>query len=179
MAGEYIIYAIMNLLTMEAQPNFPHYDISDLNASILELMLQNSTIAAETHRTAETHSWLFRLGHRAIYASMSDAIENKDSLAALSTGVSTYEAISSLVRPIDTLVAHNDPTVNTYFIDPDTPYRGYLNIIEEAREQFDTSMARTSGVVTAVAQRRHASYTDYAVTGAALAYLAERDVTKA
>lgn len=162
---------------MEAQPDFPHSDISDTNASILELLLQNRDITNESHNTAETHSWLFRLGHRAIYASMSQAIENQESLAALSTGISTYEVISSLVRPVDALVLHNNPEVSSYFTDPNTPYQGYLHIIDEAREQFSASMKRTGSVVTAVAGRHHAAHTDYALTGAALAYLAERDVT--
>lgn len=169
----------MSLLSMDIQPNFPHEDLTDNNALLIELVLQNKSMFETFHQTAEASSALFRLSHRAIHASVRRAIEDINALPAYSMGMGTYEAISLLVQAPETFARYDESEIIRYFyLDPNTEYQGYERVVDTAREQFITNLPRTSTVITAATARFYPGREDQVLTGAALTYVAECDITQ-
>lgn len=167
----------MSLLTLEPQPNFPVEDLTDANAALLELLLANQAVLEQVHHTAEEGSLLFRIGHRAILANTGLFIERPDQLEAVSNGIAKYEAISMTVSPDQAMQSHNSSATTAYFINLD-PTLDHLTLIGDTRDTFSTEMPRTKSVIVESTPRRFLPYRDYVLAGAALARMAEIDITR-
>lgn len=167
----------MSILTLESQPNFPVEDLTDANAALLELLLANQAILEQAHHTVEEGSLLFRIGHRAILANTGRFIENPKQLEAISNGIAKYEVISMTISPDQAMQLHNQAAAMTYFINPDTTL-DYLTLVSDVRDNFSTEMPRTKSVIEESTPRHFLLYQEYVLAGAALARMAEIDVTR-
>ncbi|MBC7868569.1 hypothetical protein H7X69_00095 [Candidatus Saccharibacteria bacterium] len=90
----------MTIARIETQPNFPQGDITDHNAAMIEILLQDSSFVERAHECSETHVLLYKLVHHAL---KQYGIANNFPLAnhlAFSHGAAAYETMATLVRPI-------------------------------------------------------------------------------
>jgi|GEM_PF-1290720 len=89
---------MVTLLQAEAQPRFPYDDLTESNASALELMLANRDVIDVNHTMAETIRRVFKVGHSSI--SLAGRILEYDPgpLRAIDHGVAMYEAMSAIVN---------------------------------------------------------------------------------
>lgn len=165
----------MTLFALESQPNFPVEDLTDANAALLELLLANQTVLEQVHYNAERTSSLFRVGHRAILANTSQFIELPTQLEALSNGISKYEVISMTVSP-ESAIRNHDAALS-YFINPG-PTLDRLTLVGDTRDAFAQEMPRTKEVIVESTPRHFRPYQEYVLAGAALARMAEIDVTR-
>lgn len=157
------------LVILQPQENFPREDLTDENAGLLELLFQNQTAFEKSHTAAERYSALYRVGHGVLVAASRPHVIQHES-DAISNGIGTYEAISTIISPVErdyhnTMLAR--PHIEMAYIAIN------LNFDEETgnlANLFRKHLPNTSRVVEAAADRRHGGAIDYAVVGAALAY---------
>lgn len=176
-AGEGIILKIMNLFTIESQPNFPIEDLSDTNASFLELLLANREIFTLTHDTAEQASALFRVGHRAIIATLAAHTQESRQISAISSGTAIFEAISAAVRLGNVPSEHNSQYAIDYFVNSE-PTLDYLTLLSDINDTFRDEMPRTATVIQESIPVEYRPYAGYALAGAALTRMAEIDIAR-
>jgi hypothetical protein len=156
------------------QANFPKVDLSDDNATLLELMMSNVGILRESHEVVERASWIFRVGHATILHSAKRVYDEGSRMSAVNHGVTTFEAITAMVGGI---AAVSDPTpVNRQssrltLFDPNE----LGNYIDSALDSFRSDMARTAEVVRSSSSRFHGPLTSYAILGAAMSRQFELD----
>lgn len=155
------------ILRMEREVNFPRRDISEDTAEILELLLLNRELVDASHMSAEQAHVLFRLGHRAIEQT-SHARINGERLAAFSYGIGAYEAVRTLVQPKEKPLTEQDAGMKVIIVN-NALTSTFADTVVEAREKFDQEMPRTKYVIGQSATRFHAMFTDYALSGAAIA----------
>ena len=167
----------MNLFTIEPQPDFPTEDLTDVNAGFLELLLANREIFALAHDTAERASSLYRVGHRAIIASLASYTQESLQVSAISSGTALFEAISTTVRLGNIPPAHNSQQAMNYFINPE-PTLDYLTLLGDVQDAFCSEMPRTSAVIKESASPEYRPYIGYVLAGAALTRMAELDVVQ-
>jgi hypothetical protein len=167
----------MNLFNIEPQPDFPTEDLSDMNASFLELLLANREIFALAHNTAEQSSSLFRVGHRAIIASLAAHTQESRQVSAISSGTAIFEAISATVRLGNVPPAHNTRYAIDYFVNPE-PTLDYLTLLSDVNDAFREEMPRTTTVIQESIPTEYRPYVGYALAGAALTRMAEIDIAQ-
>lgn len=166
----------MELILLDSQQNFPKEDITDSDAQILELLLQNTSTLENSHASAEQASILYKLGHKTIInASQAQIIDLE--AKAISHGIATYEAISLMMNPKvspahNSIALHPHLQINHLSIEQD--FKGET---ERAATVFTNELPRTSRVIEASAHRFYKGLTDYALKGAALARQLEIDAT--
>lgn len=159
---------------LSPQPDFPRADLSDSNAELLELMMANADIVSRSHQAAEQASWLFRVGHATILHGAAKLHDGDERLAAVHSGVSTYEAITaficgaSMVSDI-TVINNNSAKLRR------AGSHEISNYVETSLESFSRDMPRTSEVITASTRRFHGPLTSYAILGAAMSRQFELD----
>lgn len=151
------------------QENFPREDLTDENADLLSILLQNYDAFTRAHTAAEELSILYRVGHGVLAAAARPHIIQHES-NALSHGIGVYEAVSALVSPAERAYR------NTMLARPHVEM-AYLAINENFDRETGNLVAlfkyhrpNTSRVVEETADRFHGGAVDYAVVGAALAY---------
>ncbi|HET8883944.1 MAG TPA: hypothetical protein VFM68_00555 [Candidatus Saccharimonadales bacterium] len=160
----------MNLITLEAQNNFPHEDISDSNAEILEMLLQNQTIHESSHKSAEAASILYKMGHQTLLTASQIEPELSQS-DALSHGISTYEAISALVHPNVDAEVHDSITIHPHLKMAYMALRyNFDDETERVYSYFGENLPRMRQIVETSAERFHKRPREYAIIGAALAH---------
>lgn len=153
---------------LEPQPGFPLEDLSDKNASTLELLLANKLIVDEWHDVAENIAWAFRVGHPAAVRG-AERIYDGAHVEAVSHGVAVLEAMNTAV--IGSVASDADMfRVNASAHDlisnaSEGRLRGHsIAAIQDFREE----MPRTAEVVQSTSRRFFGSLTEYAILGAAL-----------
>lgn len=163
----------MNLLLgLESQPNFPREDLTDGNAAVLELLLQNGGLLLRSHQAAEAAAWLYAYAHPSARQAGQRVAAVDAHLPAFSHGISAYEAIAALVQAAPTehteqslqMVTNNALKLRTVL--SESALLGYM---DEASEQFKAEMPRTAAVVHASAGRLQGDAAGYAIIGAGVA----------
>ena len=86
-------------LNVSAEREFPVKDISDGNADILSLLLQNGEMIRVFHDSAEGARYLYRVGHMSLIAVALNRLTDPAKRHAFSLGITAYEAMATLVRP--------------------------------------------------------------------------------
>jgi hypothetical protein len=160
----------MSILTVESQSRFPLEDISSTSADKLELILQNQSMVEKGQQVACSASFLYRVGSKAIEIAIKNLFE-EDKAAALTDGIKTYEAVSSMVRPIidnsvhNTIDAHRDiiQMHNDLITNP-------VDTMIEVSDIFISCLPHTSAAVSERANRFNPFTKDYVIIGAALVY---------
>jgi hypothetical protein len=160
------------LLGFEPQSNFPREDLTDGNAAILELLLQNDELLLKSHDTAEKAVWLYGYAHPAARQAGQRLVAVEPRLNAFSHGVAAYEAIAALVQatPVPKTDEHlsvvKDGAVK---LSVSLGESALLNYMDEASELFKEQMPRTVEVVQASAERLQCDVAGYAIIGAGVA----------
>ena len=158
---------------IDRQPNFPKEDLTDKNAEILSLLLMNQEILQQGHMAAESQVQIYKLGHQAFARAIDRMFYESSKFDALNHGITTYEAISSLVTHPPS--AENEATVilNAAGI---VSTRRLDEYAHEAVESLVLATPRTAEVVAETTrQPRGSDFARLAVIGAGMARKFELD----
>ncbi|HEX7484427.1 MAG TPA: hypothetical protein VF281_04745 [Candidatus Saccharimonadales bacterium] len=169
----------MPLIMPESQPNFPKEDLTESNAELFKFLLADLSEVLEHHVVAERSSFLYRLGHPSLVSTVATIISDTDRIKAYEYGIETYESIASLATLRFNRPGHGEIEMSQYFSVPQR-LMDMTALLEEKTEQFITNMHNTQAVIESVAEsayRTSSSLARYAITGAAMAYALEIDVT--
>jgi hypothetical protein len=170
-----IIIIIMMLTRLELQPSFPHEDISSSDADLLELLLANETLFRDSHAAAETSYPAYQAGHDMLTNVVWPILDNRHRLAAFSYGISAYENIGGLVRPA---APYNTADFVHITATGVKLQEDFVSVSSDSRERFSDELPHVAQVIAQTALRRYEGYTDYALTGAAIAACLElSDIT--
>lgn len=169
---------IMSLVVAEAQELFPHEDISESNAELLELCLLHQPTIEAGHSIAEDLSLFYKYGHQVLETASRFSITNHSEIATLSYGIAIYETIAAFVRPTADTRLHNDIAIKH-------PLRlTYTNIKTDFRSEanycyvrFSKALPRTQEVVGTIATRFCLADPRFAMLGAAFAFELESNIT--
>lgn len=170
----------MRLIIPEYQPNFPSEDISEHNAEIIQISLDLQERFA-THDSLKPQSYLYAFGHGEIDSMIRGNQEYIDQQIAASEGVALYETVASIVRPVHDEAVHNNRllVLETAASLVSHIRRSYFNTTFDARDEFAEKMPRTKHLIAAKAVEFLGRDTDYAITGAALAWKLETETLSA
>lgn len=157
------------LLTgLEAQPKFPHVDLTDTNAAMLELMLANKSIVDAGHQASDSAHWLYRVAHPTITRLSPRIFPDLAQLEAIEHGVAMYETVASLV-------CANSQTSDVFAVNSlchkmlVAKTTAFEAVTDQAVESLHRNTPLTMQVVEQAARRFYPSRTHYSVLGAALA----------
>lgn len=166
----------MALVYLETQPNFPQEDLSDENTAMIEMLLQNHDAFQKSHETAESQSFLYWLGHRAIVTKIHPTLPDKEAHQALDYGIAAFESIAALVTGTPTRAGHSkEEALKFYYRDEDSV--SSVHLLSDSMEIFTSTMSNTRHVVLKSAERAcPPSRINYAIAGAALALYNELDM---
>jgi hypothetical protein len=156
------------IVGLEHQPAFPHEDLTEDNADMLELLLQNLEFVENGHQRTEEVSWAYKVEHPAVMKVSKVAYQSTDSQRAIDHGIKIFESIVSMVStPPDHLaILAAERAYAGLILGKDTEdLRNYsMNTVNEMREQFPI----TSETVRLAARRQCGRLTEYALLGAAM-----------
>jgi len=168
----------MGLTRLEGQPEFPHADISESDAAILELILQNADIVRPAHQNAESANRAYMLSHTTFRLLANEHFSSLRQAEAFSHGITVYEAIATLTRPSIAVA----PPLITIAERLSSTHRALseeiVQTIGKAREAFEHALPRTAAVIGESAVRHYQGYQDYALSGAAVAREFEVSTTR-
>ena len=149
------------------QPDFPRSDLTQDNADMLELLLQNKDMRNLAHMQAELHAPHYKLAHQALI-SLGGRLDQQRSIKGIDAGAAIYEAVTALVRPaipeVSELKVYHQLRGIYAIKDQDEA----MNRILEARSKFDGEQVRTRNLVLEVVSRSPFPIGDAALMGAAL-----------
>lgn len=158
------------LHNIEVQKDFPRGDISETTAEILELMLQNRELVETFHTNAEYLNFLYRLGHKTMDITARPHLDDKERLSAFSYGIEAFEAVGVFVRPTLGDEYPDDETATRQIMTVRKSLdRDFVPTLADARDRMKDAMPRTTFVIAQSALRFCRQYTDYALSGAAIA----------
>lgn len=164
----------MSLLeTLTAQPHYPHEDLTDTNASVVELLVASTALRETMHEATEAVSIPSRIGHASILSIARDEYEQTLRVDAIDHGVRSFEAIKALVVAGSATTSPDiHATTRALLILRGTHYEHYL---DNAVGLFAETMPRTREVIHISSRPVCGYFTDYALLGAALAWQFEKD----
>jgi hypothetical protein len=166
-------------LSFDFQPDFPERDITDSTAAMLEELLLTDPVRLEAeHLQAEQFSLLYRLGHQVLDSAARTQLDS-DHVAALSTGMGIYEALSPNVR-LQRADGLDNPTIMRHIMHMKAVLLSdeYLAKIITAKDEFTDELPRTTHIIGQGAIRFRPSLRDYVVGGAAIARQVELNAIK-
>lgn len=161
---------------LEPQPKFPHEDVSEANAQMLELLLASDALVESGHVNAEQLSPFFKLGHPSIDIVALRLDDSPYHQAAISSGVASMETIKGLLDAFpltDSAAVH----INTTALTSSMHDRNVRTYADSAYDSFVADVPRAAEVIQVANRRRHGYFLSYALLGAALAYQLELDCT--
>ena len=166
----------MKLVTgLQPQPEFPHEDLSEDNAQLLELILANELVLADGHGAAERVSVAYKVGHPAIWRAGLRAATLERRIEAVNHGVVVYESMAAMVQgePVryDAFTVNTNACALATGLDED----GLFEYIDKAYQQFGLDMPRAAEVVEHCAERFYPHLGSSAIIGAGLARQFELD----
>ncbi|AHB42746.1 hypothetical protein RAAC3_TM7C00001G0909 [Candidatus Saccharibacteria bacterium RAAC3_TM7_1] len=165
----------MSIITgLELQPRFPHEDLSDTNADLLELMLANPDVVHQGHLQGERFSWAFRVGHPAAVRGSGRIYENDLHIEAIDHGVASFEAMAMLVGAE---ISEDEFTVNANAVALVSQLKEFKlqHYLDFALDSFREDTPRAVEVVNLASRRFYGALTSYALLGAAIARQFELD----
>lgn len=161
---------------IDHQPDFPIEDLTEKNAQMLGLVRRNKQTLVEGHQAAETASVIYELGHRAFRSAFNRLFDNKSTIRAFDNGITTYEAISSLVTHPPSAEEQAPVILNAFGIARQVSARYFDEYIEEATQALIYAAPRTAEVVADVATDHSSVHlARFAVFGAGMARKFELD----
>lgn len=154
---------------IEAQPRFPHEDLSDTNASVLELTLMNAEIVNQGHEYADMQLEFFRYVHPAVAVGVDTLYDDPRYAQAAFHGVSVYETLAMFVgarwRHLLFLGEGKPEALSVV-----TNIQSSRNTADDAFSAFRQQMRNTAEVVRASSARFYGPLADYALLGAAITW---------
>lgn len=158
----------MKLIQIESENNFPHKDISDETAAMLELLLLNRELIMSCHDNAEMVSLLYRLGHKTLNFTAQSHLEESKQFTAFSYGIGALEAVATIVRPLGT--NQSEQAITHGILTTHAALNGaFVDTLVDARDKFSEELPRTHQVIGESATRFYRAHQDYALSGAAIA----------
>ncbi len=157
------------------QPDFPKEDLTEENAALLELLLSNEMLVAESHATSEQMSWVFKVGHKVVNKVSGSVLDHDNRFEALDHGAAVYEAMSLLLAAVPTRAD------GTFVVQAQAAAwlradsNKLIDYQEEAYAAFNNNLPRAKEVVGGVCSRFYPRLTNYAILGAAMAHQFELD----
>jgi hypothetical protein len=167
----------MSFVSIEPSPEFPHSDITDRTASILEVMLGNAQLVEQVHGQAEAANAAFRLSHAAIERTgVAMELEMIQGLG-YTQGAAVYETIAALVRP-DITLEHDALLLHIYSLLALAETDQFAkSLIFDMKDEFAAEQPNTHEVVRGAAVYHGMPLpTDYFVAGAAIARQLDKDI---
>lgn len=166
----------MKLITgIEAQPQFPHEDLTDDNAMILELLLANRDLVDASHVISEKTSWVFKVGHRVVSRVAAGVLEQDERFNALDHGTTVFEAMASLLTAAPTRTSEFFAVEAQASAWTEADANKLISYQQEAVEAFHRDLPRAKEVVASATSRFYPHLTNYALLGAAMARQFELD----
>lgn len=150
------------------QADFPYEDLSESNASLLELMLSNKELVASGHALGEGVSWAFRVGHPTIVKGLGRIYDEPRLLEAIDHGVQVFEAASTFVSEQPLVVDEAVVIKNGIGISRAFSKEKLDQYASAALENLSNELPRTKEVVESASKRFFAHLTSYAILGAAM-----------
>jgi|GEM_PF-1778462 len=157
----------MKLTTLDYQPEFPEVDLTDNNASFLEVFLQNSTLVEATHPQAEQHQLLYGVAHSLVNDSK-ERFSEEAHYAGFTHGFTLYEIISSLVSPQPVQIEKATVITATTGLTWALHSSRLDKYLTDAYDEFTHQQVATAEVISNAASRYHPGLTHYAIMGAAI-----------
>lgn len=138
---------------IENNPDYPQQDINSETADLLSMMLQNYEITTDMHMAAEQAVAFYSQSHHTINI-LARRLGKETLEEGLHMGATTFEAISSMVRPISPKPASlmTPDILRTYL--PKGGIIPTIELLEHAMDEFVKYCPNTSYVVSEVAMRR-------------------------
>ena len=159
----------MSITVLEHQPDFPKEDLSNKNADFFELFLQNSDLVELSHPVAEQSRTLYVMAHRAITSAANILDSDHYSHGSLSSGISYYEIISSMVAMHPPLEQEARAAIAAQsLVSRLDDKSAFINLMVDARDKFTSEQPNAAEVIKSAASRYHKSAEQYAVVGAAV-----------
>lgn len=152
---------------IEAQPRFPWEDLSEPNASMLELMLANHNLVTAGHLDSEGIVQEFRRMHSSVVDGTRRIYDDDPKVIAVNHGVACFETMHILLASAQEPLAHY-AVHNSMALVVGLREQTLRRHIEAAYELFQERMRNAADVVKASAERNHGHYTTYALLGAAV-----------
>lgn len=159
----------MRLIELPAPTDFPTSDIDQATADTVELLVMNREIVTNSHEIAEGTSFLYKAGHVALTATARSVLPHERA-EAVSYGVTLYESVATMLRPLVDPSIHNGLDANKAMLNAHLRLkRRFINELSEANDQFLAEMPQTAQVVAAGGERQHPKDVSFVLAGAALA----------
>ncbi len=156
-----------SLISLTPQPDFPRVDLTDDNAELLELMLQNATIRRDSHQLAESAVQPYRPTHQALVMMATRHLTSENAYG-IHAGATTLEAITALVQPHLREYDSNETFRRTISLSLVDELDEALALLENAGERFSREQPNTREVILTVVSRYNSSLGKSAILGAAL-----------
>lgn len=154
---------------IEAQPRFPHEDLTEANAAVLELTLMNAEIVEEGHKYADGQLEFFRYVHPAVAVGVDSLYDDARYAQAAFHGVSVYETLAMFVgarwRHLLFLGEGRPEALSVV-----TSIQSSRNSADDAFSAFRGQMRNTAEVVRTSSARFYGPLADYALLGAAITW---------
>ena len=152
---------------LQTQPEFPEVDLTEENADMLSVMLQNEQVAQQYHRGAEG-VLVFRQLHPALEHGVASVYDEGARVDAMSHGMMTFEAINAAVASTKPATVRGQ-ALSVVIAKPKTVQRiGDPAETQEVNNYFIEKLPRTASVVSAASERFFPGHIHYALAGAAL-----------
>lgn len=166
----------MTIITgIEHQPHFPHEDLSGTNASMMELLLQNTDMVENGHVATESVSWIHKVGHPTVVRSTGSIYSEHEQQQAINHGIKLFETMLMLVgAPAERTAPFAVERTSIMLLKKKTSEELRLhtfNVVDDIR----MNAPNTSEVVRLAAMRRHEYLTHYSLLGAAMSRQFELD----
>lgn len=159
----------MRLTELSGQTDFPTNDFDEASAETLELLVMNREIVSSSHEIAEGVSFLYKAGHVALTATANNVLPTTRA-EAVSYGVTLYESVATMLRPLTDPSIHNGLNANKAMLNAHLRLkRRFINELSDANDQFLTEMPHTAQVVAAGGEREFPQDVSFVLAGAALA----------
>lgn len=163
-----------HLTQLHPQSDFPEKDLTDENASMLMLLLQNKEIRNSYHTQAERTILLYALAHSGILAVTKRTL-NQESTEGIHAGILTYEAMNAAVRPIAPKYEQQIAVESTAQLQAVKDSDEILTLLINARSRLLDEQPLAAEIVSSVAKRYSARLAEGALLGAAMSRSVELD----
>lgn len=161
---------------IEHQPNFPKEDLTDTNAQALCVMLSSQEMIKQGHGAAESMTKIYQLGHKAFTSAINRIYDSPTTIEAINSGITLYEAISSLVTHPPYTEEEASLILNAFGISQQISARHFDDYASEAVESLILATPRTADVVAETMNDRSGRHiARLAVVGAGMARKFELD----
>lgn len=149
------------------QPEFPKQDLTQENAALLGLLLQNGDFRRDFHQAAEHNFKLYSVAHLALITTSRRELDETVA-KGINIGTTTYESIAAAVRPGSVDYPEQAILEQTGALSLYRHKNQIIDLFVNARDEFIEAQPRTVDVILEVTGRYNRSLGESAIAGAAV-----------